>query len=168
MLIIVNGDTTSHVRGPAHEFVPSQANPSHHILVVEDDAFLLQLNTQALSRLGYEVDTATDGAAAWQALSNDSYDLVITDNNMPKVSGVELLKMLRSSRMSLPVIMATGELPEDEFARYPWLRPAATLLKPYTCEEMLRTVKEVLREADAAPGSVTRSASILGQSPSAP
>jgi hypothetical protein len=38
-------------------------------------------------------------------------------------------------------------LPAEEFARYPWLRPAATLLKPYTGEEILRTVKKVLREA---------------------
>jgi DNA-binding response OmpR family regulator len=66
---------------------------------------------------------------------------------MPKVSGVDLLKKLRAARMVLPVIMATGTLPKEELARYPWLQPAATLLKPYTSEDMLRTVKRVLREA---------------------
>jgi DNA-binding response OmpR family regulator len=54
--------------------------------------------------------------------------------------------------MVLPVIMATGELPTEEFTRYPWLQPAATLLKPYTTAELLGTVKKVLRATDSAPG----------------
>jgi hypothetical protein len=40
-------------------------------------------------------------------------------------------------------------LPTEEFARSPWLRPAATLVKPYTIEELIRTVKKVLREAES-------------------
>ena len=132
----------------------SQTNPPHRSLVVDDDTCIRQLNTKVLIHSGYEVDAAEDGAAAWEALNADSYDLLITDNNMPKVSGVDLLKKLRSARMALPVIMATGRLPKEEFTRYPWLQPAATLLKPYTLEELLGTVKKVLCEADStAAGS---------------
>ena len=150
----MKGNETSHAGEPASTPLQSQTNPPDHILVVEDDIFFRRLNTQVLLRSGYEVDAAADGAAAWQALNTDSYDLLITDNNMPKLSGVELLKKLRAARMALPVIMATGTLPEEEFTRHPWLQPAATLLKPYTGEEMLRTVKKVLREADStAAGS---------------
>ena len=139
---------------PASTPLQSQTNPPDHILVVEDDDFFRRLNTQVLVRSGYEVDAATDGAAAWQALNTDGYDLMITDNNMPKLSGVELLKKLRVACMALPVIMATGTLPKEEFTRYPWLQPAATLLKPYTGEDMLRMVKKVLREVDStADGS---------------
>ena len=124
---------------------------SHRILVVDDDVSIRQLNTHVLSNCGYEVEIAEDGAAAWDALCADSYDLLITDNNMPKISGVELLKRLRAARMALPVIMATGSLPTEDFARYPWLQPTAMLLKPYAAEEMLKTVKEVLRATTAAP-----------------
>jgi CheY-like chemotaxis protein len=53
--------------------------------------------------------------------------------------------------MVLPVIMATGSLPTEEFTRHPWLQPAATLLKSYSAQEMLRTVKKVLREAIHTP-----------------
>jgi DNA-binding response OmpR family regulator len=127
----------------------SPMSPPHHILVVEDDVGIRQLNTAVLLRCGYAVDIAEDGAAAWEALNADSYDLMITDNKMPKVSGVELLKMLRAARMELPVIMATGILPTQEFARYPWLQPAATLVKPYTIEALLGAVKKVLREAES-------------------
>jgi DNA-binding response OmpR family regulator len=129
--------------------LPLQTNPPHRILVVEDEIYVAQLNIEVLTRSGYEVDTVQDGVAAWEALNDDSYDLMITDNNMPKLSGVELLKKLRAARMELPIIMATGALPEQEFARSPWLRPAATLVKPYTVGELLRTVKKVLREAES-------------------
>lgn len=128
----------------------SPTNLPHHILVAEDDILLRLHNTYVLSRSGYEVDSAADGEAAWQALNADSYDLLLTDNNMPKVSGLELLKKLRAARMDLPVIMATGTLPEEVFTGHPWLQPAATLLKPYTSEEMLKTVEKVLRNADEA------------------
>jgi DNA-binding response OmpR family regulator len=128
--------------------------PACRILLVEDEPHIRQLNTGALIHSGYHVDAAEDGAAAWEALNTDSYDLLITDHNMPRLTGIELLKKLYANRMALPVIMATGELPTEEFTRYPWLQPAATLLKPYTIAELLGTVKKVLREADgAADGS---------------
>ena len=123
----------------------SQTNAPRRILVVEDDTVTRQISIQILIRSGYAVDAAEDGAAGWQALNTDRYDLLVTDNKMPKVSGVELLKKLRAARMLLPVIMVTGTLPNEEFTRSPWIRPTATLLKPYTVEEFLITVKEVLR-----------------------
>jgi twitching motility two-component system response regulator PilH len=113
--------------------------------VVEDDDDLRQVNARTLIHSGYAVDAAEDGAAAWEALQANRYDLVITDNNMPRLTGIELLKKLHATRMALPVILATGTLPKEEFTRNPWLQPVATLLKPYTVEELLGTVKEVLR-----------------------
>ncbi len=127
----------------------NQSNPPHRILVVDDDAAIRRLNAKMLLNCGYAVDVAADGAAGWQALQLDNYDLLITDNNMPNVTGIELLKQLHAARLDLPVIMATGKLPQAEFDRQPWLQPAATLVKPYTMEEMCRAVKKVLREADS-------------------
>ena len=63
---------------------------------------------------------------------------------MPKLTGVELVKKLRSARMALPVIMATGKLPAKELAQNPLLQLAAILPKPFSFEELLGTVKEVL------------------------
>jgi DNA-binding response OmpR family regulator len=130
----------------------AQTSTPHRILVVEDDISLRRLNTQVLSRSGYEVDGAADGAIAWQALSTDCYDLLVTAHDIPKLTGVELVRKVRAARMVLPVVMATGTLPKEEFTRQPWLQPAAMLPKPYTAEEMLRTVKKVLHEADSFPG----------------
>ena len=73
---------------------------------------------------------------------------MITDNDMPKMTGVELLGKLRAARMELPAIMATGTLPAQTPAQRPWLQPAATLLKPYTTEKLLETVRRVLDASD--------------------
>ena len=75
---------------------------------MEDDDTICHLNAQALRHSGYHVDAAEDGAVAWETLQRSQYDLVVTDNDMPNVSGVELLKRLRASDIILPVIMASG------------------------------------------------------------
>lgn len=125
-----------------------QASPRHWILVVDDDLATRQLNTIVLLHSGYAVNSAEDGAAAWEMLLKNNYDLLVTDNRMPNVTGVELLKKLRATGMILPVIMATGTVPTEAFTRQPGLKPAAMLLKPYPIAELVRTVKKVLREAD--------------------
>ena len=152
----MKGNPILSARDPGTPPLPSQTSPPHHILVVEDDPIIQKLVTTALLHAGYDVDTADDGADAWTALSNGGYDLMITDNNMPRMSGVELMKKLRAARLELPVIMATSLLPQAEFTRHPWLKPEATMVKPYTAKEMVRTVKKVLREADTTADSSRR------------
>jgi DNA-binding response OmpR family regulator len=135
---------------PAGTSSHREPNLRQRILVVEDDAAIRELNTGVLARFGYQVDAAEDGAAAWDALQLINYDLVVTDNQMPRVTGVELIKKMQDAHMDLPVIMATGTLPDEEFAHYPCLQPAVMLLKPYTYPELLDAVKAVLRAtADA-------------------
>jgi DNA-binding response OmpR family regulator len=129
-------------------------NPPHRILVVDDEDSIRQLVTSTLVYSGYHVDAAVDGADAWEALQVKHYDLLLTDNNMPKVSGVELLQKLHATRHALPVILATGNMPKEEFARKPWLQPAATLLKPYTLADLLKTVKAVLRAIGASRAQI--------------
>jgi DNA-binding response OmpR family regulator len=121
-----------------------QPNPRQRILVVEDDKFIRRLNSEVLTYSGYQVDTAEDGAVAWDVLQLNNYDLMVTDNDMPKVTGVQLIQKLQNSRMNLPVVMATGSVPYTELTRHPMLQPAVVLLKPYTFDELLETVKAVL------------------------
>ena len=142
-------------REPASATLPWHTSPPNRILVVEDDDTLRSLNVEVLMDSGYHVDAAKDGETAWQALKTGSYHLLITEHNMPKVTGIELLKALHGARIALPVIMATGALPKWEFTRHPWLEPAATLLKPYSVAELLGAVKAVLRATDNSGGQIT-------------
>ena len=126
------------------------ANLTPRILVVEDDEAIRQFNAQVLLRSGYHVDAAEDGVAGWEALQAKNFDLLLTDHEMPRLTGLELVKKVRSARMTLPVILATGTLPVKELERHPWLHLAATLLKPFSPHELLETVQQALRADDRA------------------
>jgi two-component system chemotaxis response regulator CheY len=141
---------TSYAGGPIGEKAQSRASHSNHILVVDDEIAIRLLLSDALVRSGYHVDTAEDGEIGWEAIQSKSYDLLITDNNMPKVSGLELVKKLRSADLALPVILVSGAIPTQELNRHPWLQVAATLLKPFTRDELLEIVKKVLCETGSS------------------
>jgi DNA-binding response OmpR family regulator len=137
-------------------FQPGQdrAQPSRrpHILVVDDDLYVREINAGVLIRSGYEVDTAEDALAAWQALHDDRYDLLITDHQMPWVTGLELIQKLRAEAISLPVILTSGAPPTEELNRLPELRIQAVMQKPLHFEELLRAVGEILRTAQGGEG----------------
>jgi CheY-like chemotaxis protein len=119
-----------------------------HILVADDSSYLRKLCVDVLVDAGYEVTPVADGAEAWEALQAYGYDLVITDNKMPRLSGLEMIEKIRAACLLLPVIMATGFLPAAAFVSRPWLRPDALLERPFSNELLLETVKKVLRKND--------------------
>ncbi len=130
--------------GPVHD----RLNPSHRILVVDDNTGARQFNVDLLRSYGYGAEGVNDGAAGWEALQTSDYDLIITDNAMPRMTGVEMIGKLRAARMTVPVIMATGALPTQEFARKPWLKPDVALQKPFTDGDLLAAVKSILGPDD--------------------
>jgi DNA-binding response OmpR family regulator len=94
--------------------------PPHRILLVDDEPDVRSLNAEVLTEAGYQVDTAENGAAGWKALVANHYDALVTDNTMPGVTGLELIKKLRSADMSMAVILASGTVPAEELNRCPW------------------------------------------------
>lgn len=128
----------------AGALLPWKPDPPRHILVVDDQPLIRQLYAEILTDSGYRVDGAENGAVAWKALQVTNYDLLITDYLMPKVSGIDLLKNIHATRMTLPVIMATATFPEEVFFRHPELQPEITLLKPHSATDLLGAVEEIL------------------------
>jgi DNA-binding response OmpR family regulator len=123
-----------------------ERKPSYRILVVDDEDNDRELNSRILIRAGYDVVGATDGDAAWAAIQTEHFDLMITDNFMPKVTGVELINKLHAAGTKLEVILLTGEFPADQFDRYPWLRNIVILTKPLANREILLVVKKILNK----------------------
>ena len=78
------------------------------ILVVEDDESLRRVTQAQLEQAGYRVSTAADGCAALEVLEKVPQDLVITDLMMPKLSGLELLKRIRTDYPETIVILVTA------------------------------------------------------------
>jgi len=138
----------------ANASLQCESNPPHRILVVDQDPYIRHLSAEVLIRHGYAVNAAEDRAAAWEELQVNNYNLLITDQRIPKVSGVELLKKIHATRMALPVIMATKTLPTRKFTLLPWLQPATILRKPYTFEKLLGMVKNVLYATAIVRGEI--------------
>ena len=126
-------------------FYGHKAKGLGRILMVDDDESLRYLVTEVLIRAGYEVDAAENGARAWKALNLKSYDLLITDQDMPEMTGLQLIAKLRSAGFALPVVFASGRLASDLMAKSEWFGFAATVLpKPFTLDELIRTVRELM------------------------
>lgn len=119
--------------------------PAPRILVVDDEPAIRELNAGLLMGAGYKVDTADNGAVAWTALQLLEYDLLITDNLMPLLSGVDLILKLRTAGMTLPVILVSGEMPPASIQQDARMKIQATLCKPYSIVELLATVEQILR-----------------------
>jgi DNA-binding response OmpR family regulator len=120
-------------------------NSARRILLVDDERHIQRINFEGLTRAGYQVDVADSGVSAWKALTTNSYDLMITDNTMPRVTGMDLIKHMRSEGITLPVILASGTAQQQELVRFPWMAVSALLPKPYTIGQLLKLVDSVLR-----------------------
>ena len=130
--------------------VPGATSRPRRILVVDDDPDIRQLGTEVLIRHGYQVDAAEDHITGWKALQVYTYDLLITDLDMPRLSGLKLVKKLRDARLVLPVILASGIMTPQELNQNPWFQLSGALLKPVSPDQLLRTVQTVLRAPEGA------------------
>ncbi|MFH2122709.1 MAG: response regulator [Pseudomonadota bacterium] len=116
-----------------------------HVLVVDDDPFSREMTLAVLEDHGYSCQLAENGVEALEILAagGASCDLVISDMNMPLISGIDLFRELRSQGVALPFILLTGDNPEGLRAEEPKLD--ACLFKDYSLEEILpQVISEVL------------------------
>ena len=65
------------------------------LLVVDDEKNLRMIVQKEMTRQGHEVETASDGEAAWEALEQQDFDVLLCDINMPRLDGIEVLRRLR-------------------------------------------------------------------------
>src|SRR5271157_927587 len=86
------------------------------VLLVEDSKFLRVASERALSKAGYEVSTAADGAEALQVANDKLPDIILLDMMLPKISGTEVLKALKANpaTMEIPVIVLTSLSQKNE------------------------------------------------------
>jgi len=89
-------------------------NNEQSILVVDDDILVRKVLKKYISNLGYYVDTAEDGRGALDMLGSFSYDLVLTDLQMPRLGGIELLKKMFLDYPDIPKIVLTGQGTNDD------------------------------------------------------
>jgi CheY-like chemotaxis protein len=119
-------------RSPAYSGNSNGTSPFKHILVVDDDPDCRDLVARTLSRAGFRPETARDGEEGWGALCSATYDLVITDHEMPRLTGLNLIKRLRAVSIEPPCILLSGNLPGPESTLRELVRPGSILAKPFS------------------------------------
>ena len=146
------------------------------VLVADDNEGFRQAIASTPTRSGFEVKVVSDGEAAWAELQQEHYDLLVTDNEMPCLAGLELIKQIRRIGMVLPVIIASGSLSEEAVHDYAELQIAAIIPKPCGLWEFMTMVNIALRAAERgttvkfrpyANSSMPRSTRLLTASPNA-
>ena len=128
-------------------------NSPKHILVVDDEADLVELVSYNLRKDGFIVDSASDGETALTKVRKGKYDLAILDLMLPGIQGMELCRILRndSKTARLPIIMLTAK--GEEVDRIVGLEMGADdyMTKPFSPRELIARVKAVLRRSTEKP-----------------
>ena len=131
---------------------------SKHILVVDDEADLIELVAYNLKKEGFSVDSARDGETAFGLLKKNKYDLVILDLMLPRLQGMELCRIIRNNPelSSLPVIMLTAR--SGEIDKILGLEMGADdyLTKPFSPRELVARIKAILRRLEKKPDKTKR------------
>ena len=128
------------------------------ILLVEDDQSLREIYGIRLTAEGYEIASAGDGEAALALAVKERPDLIISDVMMPKISGFDMLDILRSTpeTANIKVIMMTALSADDQKARGESLGADRFLVKSQVgIEDVVNAVHEVLNDANGAPVTAT-------------
>jgi two-component system chemotaxis response regulator CheY len=119
-----------------------------HILLVDDDSSLRTTLRTCLEVAGYTCIEAKDGQDAISWLENESPDLIVTDHQMPKVTGLELIKGLKSQKKTeaIPIIFYSGQLVADLKTSALQAGAIAVLEKPFPLKEFLDLVTQICEE----------------------
>lgn len=124
------------------------ADKNLKILVVDDFSTMRRIVRNLLKELGYtNVDEAEDGIAALQKLKGSNFQFVVTDWNMPNMTGIDLLKAIRAdvALKHLPVLMITAEAKKENIIEAAQSGASGYIVKPFTAgtlEEKLNKIFE--------------------------
>lgn len=130
------------------------------LLVAEDQKDLNEILTKTLIKNHYSVDSCHDGEEALSFLEMAEYDAVILDIMMPRLNGLEVLKRLRSSNNTVPVLLLTAR--DSISDRVAGLDAGADdyLIKPFAFEELLARIRTMLRKKEGRARNVLQAADL--------
>ncbi len=117
-------------------------------LVVDDFATMRRIIRNLLKELGFSnVDEAEDGVNALQKLKTEQFDFVVSDWNMPNMSGLDLLKSIRADERlkSLPVLMVTAEAKKENIIAAAQAGASGYVVKPFTAATLDEKMKRIFQ-----------------------
>lgn len=111
------------------------------ILLVEDEAGIVQFLQQGLEEEGYEITTASDGEKGLELLLNESYELVLLDLMLPNMSGLEVCKIFREKNKTTPIIFLTAKDTVQETIEGLQAGANDYIKKPFSFDELVERIK---------------------------
>ncbi len=125
---------------------------TERILLVDDEPAVAEMASRTLRRLGYEVTSAISGRAALETFLKEParFDLVITDQTMPDLTGIDLAQRMLQVRKDLPVILITGHSETVSPEKATSVGISEFVMKPVSKREMAETVRRVLDRRDSS------------------
>jgi len=138
--------TTEGLPEPAAETVEVAPRGTENILFVDDENSLAEMGKHLLERLGYHVTVRTSSIEALEAFrtSPDRYDLVITDQTMPNLSGIQLTSELLRIRSDIPIILCTGFSEAVNVENYKSMGIRGFVMKPIVKKDIAKTIRKAL------------------------
>ncbi|MFH7321211.1 response regulator [Desulfurivibrio sp. D14AmB] len=122
------------------------ANPNMKILVVDDFATMRRIVKNILTQLGFKnIIEADDGSTALNMLKTEKVDLIVSDWNMPKMTGLDLLKAVRAdpNMADTPFIMVTAEAQQDNIILAVKAKVSQYVVKPFTAEVLGEKLQKI-------------------------
>jgi two-component system chemotaxis response regulator CheY len=116
------------------------------ILVVDDMGSIRQVITALLKSCGYDTVEASSGAMALQLMQTTKFDLVLSDWNMPGMTGTELVTAIRLKDAAIPVVMVTAEADRQRVLEMQSIGVNGYLIKPFKQQSLLTVVAKILPE----------------------
>jgi two-component system, chemotaxis family, chemotaxis protein CheY len=119
----------------------------HSILAVDDSASMRQMVAFTLKGAGYTVIEAADGQEALDKAKGQPFDLVLTDQNMPRMDGITLIRSLRAlpAFAATPMLILTTESSDDMKSKGKAAGATGWLVKPFDPNKLLEVIKRVIR-----------------------
>lgn len=125
------------------------------VMVVDDEVHIVHVVAIKLRNNGYEVLSADNGAEAFELACKERPDIIVTDYQMPVMSGLELVEKLRQRRETkdIPVIMLTARSFAIRKEQQEDLRISCCLSKPFSPKELLGNIEDILYQVEVMVGS---------------
>ncbi len=121
-------------------------NPNMRVLVVDDFSTMRRIIKNILRQIGFtDIVEADDGSTAWEVLNKDKIEFVISDWNMPIMTGIELLRKVRASEefSDMPFLMVTAEAQQENIIEAVQAKVSNYIVKPFTAETLKQKIDKI-------------------------
>jgi len=125
---------------------------AHKVLVADDELHIIHVVAIKLRNNGYEVVAASNGAEAYELACQEKPDIVVTDYQMPLMTGLELIEKMRQDERTrnIPVVLLTARSFAITQEMQETLGVSECLSKPFSPKELLKTIQDILYQKEVA------------------